>query len=242
MGKKDYQKEHTDTLLDDYVIARLKSHGNNFEILIKPVTVESFKGGKDVDILENMPVDKIFSDAVNGKEPAADDLEKSFDTTDVEEIAKIILRKGDVQITTEQRRKRQEEKRKDIINRIVRNSMNPQTGGPHPPIRIENALKEANVHIDPFKPISLQMDEIVDSIKALIPLSFKKLSVSVKVTGDLYGKIYGDLKEIATITEEDWLPDGRWRGVVKIPAGIKDEFFAKIKDKTKGKVELELLN
>ncbi len=242
MGKKDYQKEHTDTLLDEYVIARLKSHGNNFEILIKPETVESIKGGKDIDILENMPVDKVFSDAVKGEEPTTDDMMEAFDTTDVKDIAKTILKKGDVQITTEQRRKRQEEKRKDIINRIVRNSMNPQTGAPHPPIRIENALKEANVHIDPFKPISLQMDEIVDSIKALIPLSFKKLSVSVTVSGDLYGKIYGDLKEMGTISEENWLPDGRWRGVVKIPAGIKEDFFARIKDKTKGNVELELLN
>ncbi len=242
MGKKDYQKEHTDTLLDEYVIARLRSHGNDFEILIKPEAVETFKSGRDVDILENMPVDKVFSDAMNGEEPTKEDVMEAFETSDVEEIAKIILKKGDVQITTEQRRKRQEEKRKDIINRIVRNSMNPQTGGPHPPIRIENALKEANVHIDPFKPVSLQMNEIVDSIKALIPLSFKKLSVSVTVTGDIYGKIYGDLKEMATITEENWLPDGRWRGVVKIPAGMKDEFFAKLKDKTKGKVKLELLN
>ncbi len=241
MGKKDYQKEHTDTLLDEYVIARVRSHGKDFEILIKPEAVEKFRVKKDVDILDNMPVDKIFSDSSKGEEPAREDIENVFGTMDVKMIAETILEKGDVQITTEQRRKRQENKRKDIIDRIVRNSINPQTGTPHPPNRIENAMKEAGIHIDPFKPVSMQVDEVVDSIKALIPLSFKKLLVEVRVGGDLYGKIYGDLKDMGTITREDWLNDGTWKGVVKIPAGVMDEFFEKINNKTKGKAELELL-
>ncbi len=241
MGKKDYQKEHTDTLLDEYVIARMRSHGNNFEVLIKPEAVEKFRVKKDVDILDNMPADKVFSDSSKGEEPAREDIEEVFGTTNVEDIATIILQKGDVQITTEQRRKRQENKRKDIIDRIVRNSVNPQTGTPHPPNRIENAMKEASIHIDPFKPVGMQIDDVVDAIKALIPLSFKKLLVEIRVGGGLYGKIYGDLKEMGTITREDWLNDGTWKGVVKITAGAKDELFEKINNKTKGKAELELL-
>ncbi len=241
MGKKDYQKEHTDTLLDEYVIARLRSHGDNFEILIKPEAVEKFRAKQDVDLLDNMPVDKVFSDAAKGEEPAREALENVFGTVNVEDIAVHILQKGDVQITTEQRRKRQEDKRKDIIDRIVRNSINPQTGTPHPPNRIENAMKEANVHIDPFKPVSMQIDDVVDSIKALLPLSFKKLLVEVRLGGDMYGKIYGDLKEMGTVTKEDWHNDGTWKGVVRIPAGVMDEFFEKINDKTKGKAELNIL-
>ncbi len=240
VGKKDYPKEHTDTLLDEYIIARFKSRGENFEILIKPDAVEKFRGKRDVDILENMPVDKVFSDAKKGEEVSNDLLNNIFETTDVEKVATTILEKGDVQITTEQRRKRQEQKRKEIINRIVRNSMNPQTGTPHPPARIENALNEAKVHIDPFKPVSLQMDEVVDSIRDLIPLSFKKLEVSIKVRGDLYGKIYGELKSLGTIAKEDWLSDGRWYGIVKIPAGVKDEFFERLNHLTKGQVEIEI--
>lgn len=241
MGKKDFQKEYTDTLLDDYVIARLKSHGHNFEILIKPEAVEQFRGKKDIEILDEMPVDTIFTDAGKGEEAATDSLESVFGTTEVERVALAILKKGDVQITTEQRRKRQEEKRRDIIDRIVRNSVNPQTGTPHPHTRIENAMKEANIHIDPFKPVSLQLDEVVSSIKVLIPLSFKKLSVEVKVGGDMFGKIFGDVKDMGSIEKEDWLNDGSWKAVVKIPAGVREEFFERINNKTKGKAELNIL-
>ena len=242
VGKKDYPKEHTDSVLDEHVIARYKSKGEIFEILIKPDAVETFRGGRDTNILESMPVDKIFSDAKKGEESSLELLEEVFGTDDVESIANTILSKGDVQITTEQRRNRQEQKRKDIVNRIVRNSMNPQTGTPHPPARIENAMSEAKIHIDPFKPVSLQMEEVVDRIKALIPLSFNKLEVSIKVRGDLYGKIYGELKSYGTVVKEDWLPDGRWEGLVKIPAGVKDEFFDRMNGLTKGQIEIELKN
>lgn len=241
MGKKDYQKEHTETLLDEYVKANYSSHGETFEILIEPDAVEKFRGGKPVDLVENMPVDKVFFDAKKGKDASNAMVEKVFDTDDIEEIAEKILEEGDVQITTEQRQKRQKRKRKEIVNRIVRDSMNPQTGTPHPHSRIENAMKEANVHIDPFKPVSKQMEEVLDEIKELIPLSFEKLTFRITLRGDQYGKVYGVLKDVGNIVEDKWLDDGRWQGKVKMPAGAQDEFFERVNDKTQGDAEIELL-
>lgn len=242
MGKKDYQKEHTETLLDNFIIARYSSHGQDFEILIKPDAVEKFRGGRDVDVLENMPVDQIFFDAKKGQKASSSMLDRIFDTKDIETIAREILEEGDVQITTEQRKKRQEQKRKDIVNRIVRESMNPQTEAPHPPSRIENAMKEANVHIDPFRPVSKQIEDVVDEIQSLIPLSFDKLVFKIKIKGDMYGKLYGVLKDIGNITKEEWLNDGNWQARVKVPAGIQDKLYERVNDVTKGKAEIELLD
>ncbi len=242
MGKKDFQKEHTKTLLDDYVIGRYSSHGEKFEILIEPDAVERFREGKEIDILEDLPADKIFADAIKGKEAPNHMLKRVFETVDTEEIIEEILREGEVQLTTEQRQQRQEQKRKEIVDRIARNSYNPQTDTPHPPKRIENAMKEANVHIDPFKPVSQQMDEVVDEIRELLPLSFEKKRMAVTVRGDLQGKIYGLLKNLGSIEEDEWLDDGRWQGIIKIPAGVKEDFYEKINDITKGKVEIEELD
>ncbi len=238
MGKKDYQKEHTDTLLDEHVVGRMKSHGETFEILIEPDEVEKFRSGQDIDLLESMPVEKVFIDANKGKEAPKHMMEKAFETTDIEEIATTILKKGEVQLTTEQRNKRQEQKRKEIVSRIAKNSYNPQTDTPHPPQRIENAMSEADVHIDPFKPVSLQMDEVVENIRELIPLSFEKKRVRVTVRGDLQGKIYGPLKRIGNIEEEEWLEDGSWQAMVKLPAGKQEELFEKMNEITKGKAEM----
>ncbi|MFO7793114.1 MAG: ribosome assembly factor SBDS [Candidatus Saliniplasma sp.] len=239
MGKRDYQKEHTESLLDEYVIARYRSHGENFEILLDPDAVEKYRGGKEVDLLENMPAEKVFSDAKKGEEASHSLLDMVFDTNEIELLAEQILDKGEVQLTTEQRKQRQEQKEREIIDRIVRDSMNPQTNAPHPPKRIENAIKEANIHIDPFKPVSKQVEEIVDEIKTLLPMSFEKLTFSVKVRGDLYGKIYGVLKNVGNIIDEKWTDDGSWMCKIKLPAGAKDEFFEVVNEKTKGNVEIE---
>jgi len=239
LGKKDYQKEHTKTLLDDFVIGRVKSHGETFEILIEPDAVESFKSGEEVDLVENMPSEKIFTDALKGKKAPNHMIERAFETKDIEEITKMILEDGEVQLTTEQRNKRQKQKRKEIVNRIARNSYNPQTDTPHPPKRIENAMEEASIHIDPFKPVSQQMDEVVEKIRDLIPLSFEKKSFSVTIRGNLQGKIYGRLKNMGDIEDEEWLNDGRWQAIINIPGGLQDEFYEKINDLTKGEAEIE---
>ncbi|MBS3781519.1 MAG: ribosome assembly factor SBDS [Candidatus Thermoplasmatota archaeon] len=239
MGKKDYQKEHTKTLLDDYVIGRLQSHGETFEILIEPDAVESFKNDKEVDLVENMPAEKVFTDAVKGKRASDHMIERAFETEDIGKITEKILSDGEVQLTTEQRNKRQKQKRKEIIDRIARNAYNPQTDTPHPPKRIENAMAEANVHIDPFKPVSKQMDNVVEEIRDLLPLSFEEKTFSVTLRGDLQGKIYGQLKNMGKIKDEEWLDDGRWQAIVKIPGGMQDRFYDKINDITKGEAEIE---
>ncbi len=240
MGKKDYQKEHTTTLLDEHVIGRFDSHGERFEIIVRPDVVEKLRSGKDdIDIVENMPVEKVFTDANKGKEASTPLIEKVFQTTDIEEISKKILEDGEVQITTEQRNKRQKQKKKEIVNRIAKNSYNPQTDAPHPPKRIENAMSETEVHIDPFKPVSLQIDEVVDQIRNLIPLSFEKKKFSIIVRGDLQGKIYGLLKKVGNIRDENWLNDGRWEAILKIPPGKQDELFEKVNEITKGKAVIK---
>ena len=138
--------------LDDAVIARLESHGERFEILIDPDVVEKVRGGQIDDVLQYMAAEEVFKDAHKGDRASDEVIMKVFGTTDVNDVALHILKKGDVQLTTEQRRKMQEDRKKQIIAEISRNAINPQTKTPHPPARIEAAMDEARVHIDPFKP------------------------------------------------------------------------------------------
>ena len=66
---------------------------------------------------------------------------KVFGTAYVKTSAETISRDGEGQLTTEQRHKMQEDKRKRIVSEIVRNAWNPQTKTPHPPLRIENCVR-----------------------------------------------------------------------------------------------------
>ena len=79
-----------------------------------------------------------------------------------------------------------EQKRKRIISHIAANAMNPQTGGPHPPQRIENAIEEIRYSVDPIESDEKQIEKIVSKIKLLIPISFDKIRVAVKIPAPIW--------------------------------------------------------
>ncbi|UCG69125.1 MAG: ribosome assembly factor SBDS [Thermoplasmata archaeon] len=227
--------------LEDAVIARLDIENETFEILIEPESAQKFKDGEDISILESLVIDTIFKDSKKGDKASDEKMVKIFGTNDTAKVAKRILTDGTIQLTTDQRKQMQENKRKQIIESIVRNAINPQTGAPHPAQRIELAIKEAKVHIDPFKPVDVQVKEILDKLKPLIPIRFEKLKIAVKLSGENYGRTYADITGFGKIMREEWQKDGSWIGVVEIPAGLQSEFYDKLNKKTKGDVETKII-
>lgn len=139
--------------LEDSVVARYEAKGHRLEILIDPKLIDLLKSGKQVNIVDYMVIDEVFKDAKKGDKAGEEVLKEIFGTTDINEVAKQIVLKGQVQLTTEQRRKMLEEKKRQIVNEIAKNAINPQTNTPHPPQRIEKAIEEAKVHIDPMKSV-----------------------------------------------------------------------------------------
>ncbi|MCJ7607074.1 MAG: ribosome assembly factor SBDS [Thermoplasmata archaeon] len=227
--------------LDEAIVARYESHGESFEILIDPDIVQKMREGKEVDLIDHMAIDTIFKNAKKGTRAAEDKMQQIFGTLDAIEIARTIVLKGEVQLTTDQRRIMQENKRKRIVEYIARNAMNPQTGGPHPPTRIETAMEEARIHIDPFKTVEAQVPAIMDKLRPLIPIRFDKVSIAVKVSGEDYGRCYEDFKQFGKVVKEEWQTDGSWIGVVEMPAGMQTDFFERISNRTHGEADTKVL-
>lgn len=227
--------------LDDAVIARIKRGENHFEILVDPYAAADIIEGKELDILQIMAIDAIFSDAKKGTHVSEEDLLDQFETTDVSAIAEYIIKQGDIQLTTEQRHKMQKNKLKRVVEYITKNAMDPQTKTPHPPARIERAMQEAGVHIDPFKPVSEQVKSTVNAIRPLIPLSMERIKVTVKIPAKFIGKAYGVARSFGVLEQEDWQSDGSWVGVVRLAAGLQNDFYKKLNEVTKGNVSTKVL-
>ncbi len=176
--------------LDDAVIARIKKGEEHFEILVDPYAASDIIEGRELDVLEDLAVDSIFTDAKKGTHASEEALMKAFGTTDVATIAKEIILHGDIQLTTEQRHKMQENKKKRVVDIITRDAMDPQTKMPHPRQRIERAMEEAGVHIDPFKPVSEQVKLTLQAIRTVLPISMEKVRISVKIPAQYTGRGY----------------------------------------------------
>jgi len=237
---KDIKKDYTDEILKNNVIARFESHGERFEIIVSPDAIERIREGGPLE-MDDLASEIIFSDAKKGNKAPEDKMEEVFDTNSTEEIAKTIIIKGDVQLTTEQRHKMQRNKRNRIIEIIKRNAMDPQTKTPHPRQRIELAMEQAGIHVDPFKPVREQVKTIVETLRPIIPISMEQVRISVKIPAEFIGRAYGVARNFGALEREDWQSDGSWVGIVRISAGMQTDFYDKLNDLTKGNVSTKVL-
>ena len=227
--------------LDDAVIARLKKGEEHFEVLVDPYAAADLIDGKDIDVIQSLAIDAIFKDSKKGKHASEESLQKNFGTGDIAEITKQIILKGDIQLTTEQRHKMQKNKRNRIVETIVRNAMDPKTKAPHPRQRIELAMEQAGVHVDPFKPVSEQVKTIIELLRPIIPISIENIRISVKIPAEHIGKAYGTVRSYGTLEREDWQSDGSWIGIIRLPAGMQTNFYDKLNDVSKGNVSTKIL-
>jgi len=227
--------------LEDAVIARLEYYGERFEILVDPDLASDFKRGEDIKIEEILAVEEVFKDAKKGDKSSEEAMNKAFETTDPLEAAVIIIRKGQVQLTAQQRRDMQEDKRRMIVAKIARDAINPQTKLPHPARRIEIAMEEAKIRVDPFKSVDEQVNITLKAIRRLIPIKLEKVKVAIHIPGEDTGKVYGIIPEFGKTLKEEWQQDGSWVAVVEIPGGMQDNFYQKLSEITHGQVETKLL-
>ncbi|MDR2830174.1 MAG: ribosome assembly factor SBDS [Methanobrevibacter sp.] len=229
--------------VDDAVVARLEFHGERFEILVDSDLAADFRNPNSSNVgIENiLAVEEIFKDAKKGDKASEEVMGKIFQTKDVVEVAKEILKKGSIQLTAQQKRKMQEEKRLLIINKIARESINPQNGLPHPINRIENAMNESKIHIDPFKPLDEQIKTVLKAIKIKIPISFEKVKIAVHLPGDVVGSGYSVISKFGQILNEEWQKDGSWIAIVQIPGGLQDNFASQMEKISGGNSETKLI-
>jgi len=221
-------------MVDKFTIVRLSAGNEKFEILVKPDPALEYKLGKKIDISNIMISDEIYSDANKGTRISTEKLMKHFKTTDQLEIAKQIMAKGDLNMNTDQRRKMIEEKKKQIVQYINKNFVDPKTHIPHPISRINAVLDEARVAIDPFKRLEDQIKNIIDPLRKILPLKSESLELTVTVPAQFSGQSFSVFKSIGEIKSEQWLSDGSLQVVLNINAGIKSSFLERIGTATKG--------
>jgi len=224
-----------------YTIARITHDGEHFEILVKPQLAFAYRLGKTTSISELLVTETIFTDANKGLRAAEDKLQKTFGTTDPIKIAAVILKKGTLQLTTEQRRRLVEDKRKQIVSFISRQCVDPKTNLPHPPLRIEHAMEQIHFSIDPFREAEEQAREIIKLLRPILPLKVEQISVALRIPPEYAGKVYGTVKGFGVIKREQWQADGSWFAILEMPAGLYGPFLEKLGKITRGNLEAKLV-
>ncbi len=224
-----------------HVLARLQISGEKFEIIVNPDFALNYKLGKLNDIDKVLVAYEVYSDVRKGLKAPSDKLMKYFKTTDVRKIADVIIKQGELQITAEQRRKLIEDKRKQIIAFIAKNCVDPRTNLPIPALRVEQAMDQVKISIDPFKEAEGQALKVIDALKSVLPLKIERVKLEIKVGPEYVPKMYSFVKSYGYLEKEEWLSDGSWRANVDMPAGLQAEFLDKLNKLTKGTAQVRIL-
>lgn len=251
-----------------YIIANIKIAGRRFEILVDPdkswelkKQIRQFQKEKEKELnktykvtvddvlkFSKVPMDQIvesyivFEDIHRGEKMSDDVIQDTFKTDQINRVIAEILLNGELQLNKEQREKFISEKKKKLLDILTKNCINPQTSKPHPPQRIERALEEAKVTIDPFNPIEDQVESIVKALQPIIPIRMERQQLMITIPAEFTGKAYNLVKTLASISKEDWKPSGSVECVVEIPAGISVEFLDKLNKITHGRAMTKILD
>jgi len=168
-------------MVDKVTVIRYSFEGEKFEILVKPDPALEYRLGKRKDISSILVSDEIYSDSNKGTRASTEKLQKAFKTTDQTAIIERIVQKGDLNLTTDQRRKMILEKQKQVVEYISKTYVDPKSHLPHPPLRIQQAMDDGRVSIDPHKTVDDQVKDIVEKLRSIIPLKSENLNLEIIV-------------------------------------------------------------
>lgn len=224
-----------------YTLVRYQHGSDKYEIMVDPDKGLEYKRGERNEIENVLLIDTIFTDANKGEKAGAHQLEQEFGTSDPVEVAKIIFKKGTFLLTAQQRKEMMDQKLRQIIHIISRTYVDPKTKLPHPPLRIENALEDAKVQIDPFKPADEQVKEVVKALRSILPMSSESVQIAIKIPAEYTGKSYGIVKDFGEIKREEWQSDGSWIAVVEMPAALQIEMMDALGKATQGNVQSKIV-
>ena len=228
-------------MVDKVTVVRFSYEGEKFEILVKPDPALEFKLGKRKDISSILVSDEIYTDSGKGTRASSEKLLKAFKTEDSIAIAEKILQKGDLNLTTDQRRKMTAEKRKQIVNFISKTYVDPKSHLPHPPLRIEQAMEDGRVSIDPHKNAEDQIKDIVEKLRSIIPLKSENLVLEIIVPAQFASQSYSVLKSNGILQKEEWQSNGSLKAILEIPAAARPNVIDRLGSITKGTASVEVI-
>ena len=210
--------------------ARIKQAGKPFEIVVDMERALKYKKG-ETTIVDFLETDQIFTDAKKGLKAPEKDIMEAFGTKDANIIAGKIVKSGEVLTTQEHRDEEKEKREKQVIDFLVRNAADPQTGRPHTAERIKNALGQAHINLK-NGPIEGQIAEIIEKISAILPIKLETKRIKIVIPAVYTGRAYGVVSQHKQ--SENWLNNGDLEIVVEVPVGILMDFYDKLNAVTHG--------
>ena len=234
---KDIKKEKKE---ESFQVTYIKK-SNHLEILVDFEKYKEFKKDQVISIWEVLISEDIFIDQRKGQVFPEKELETLFDTNNKEEILKEIVLNGKCQIPIEYTNKLRENKKKQIVNYISSNSINPQTKMKYTNEMIENEISKLSVSINPNENFIHQAEKILKKLEEKIPISLKTTILDIKIPRKYIGIFQSKIRSFGKIKKEFYENDGSLKIHLEFLEGRIEEVITFIKNSSKNECEYHTL-
>jgi ribosome maturation protein SDO1 len=144
--------------------------------------VVNYRQGVETDLSEVLQTDRVFVNVSKGEFANSSDLQKAFDTTDQDEICRIILMKGSLQVSDMERSAHLESTLREIAAMVGEKCVNPQSNRPYTVDTIRDAMKEAEYNVSLTRNVKQQFLDCVKLIRQKKVLSLERAKMRLCAT------------------------------------------------------------
>ena len=172
--------------LTNVAVVRYKSHGKRFEVACYKNKILNWRSGVEWDLDEVLQIRSIFTNVSKGLVASSEDMLSVFGSADVDKICKIILSKGEIQVSETERVYMLEKKYADICNMISQMTINPKNNLPLSAKNIESELKESGFSVSLSKSTKEQALRALELLRKRIPDQIERAKMMLKVTTEKF--------------------------------------------------------
>ncbi|KAF9263124.1 Shwachman-Bodian-diamond syndrome protein [Marasmius fiardii PR-910] len=229
--------------LTNVSVVRLKKAGKRFEVACYKNKVQEWRNGIETNLDDVLQISSVFVNVSKGEMAKHNDLQKAFGKTDVPEIVKEILKKGEVQVGEKEREHDISSLRKEIATLVAEKCVDPSTQRPYPVGMIEKAMAEAGFSVKQGKNAKSQVSECIKLLQSEsnLPLQRARMRVRVTIPAADGKRLREKVLEGAEKVEDDEMGNDGWEVIMLIDPGQFRVINELLHKECKGKGHIETM-
>lgn len=191
--------------LTNVCVVRMKKKGKRFEIACYKNKVVNWRNKVEKDIDEVLQTHSIFTNVSRGVLANQKDLMSVFGTTVDESICRVILEKGDLQVSERERQVDSESRLKEIATIIADKCICTDTQRPFPVDIIEQSLKDVHFSLKPNRSSKQQAIDVIPTLKTVIAIERAQMRLFVQLPKKEAKQVMTKLTpHFAVVEEDEW--------------------------------------
>ena len=232
----------TQVRLTNVAVVRYKTKGHRYEIACYKNKVVSWRQGVEHDIDEVLQSRHIFANVSKGVLAADELLLADFGTREEQHIAKVILDKGEIQVSEKERAAALDNLFRDISVLVADMAVNPDTRRPYPVRLIEQGMRDAHYSIQQRKSAKSQALAVIKLLQQHMPLDRAHMRVAITCESGAGKEMKRRLQPLIERVEDEEWGSVEYRVKVLLSPGNYRQVEELIAQQAKGRAHCEILD